>query len=232
MALACGASVPSSSGAPPESPPVAYVGHEVVRGPTISKPALAEPGDLMVTAVLAAGEPRLPAGWTALGSPTRVGPDGFVHYFAAGWRVAQAGDASWSWGLGALTITHAYRYAANAPIQAYDLARSQLANPLLRELRASSSPGDAAVYICIGVYHANVHPAPGYTPRIDWTADDFGSGDRLGLAANATTGGRLDTAGDAWNDRGVLHLIVKAAVAPPAARATRPETPSPGTSRD
>lgn len=189
---------------------MAYVGHDVVRGPGINKPAGAQPGDLLVSAVLAAGDPRLPAGWTALGgSPTRVGPDGFEHYFAAGWRIVQAGDATWSWGVGALAITHAYRNVASAPIQAFNLARSQLANPPLGDLRASSAAGDAAVYICIGVYHANVHPAPGYSARIDWTADDFGSGDRLGLAASQTTGGRLDTAGDAWNDRGVLHLVVR-----------------------
>lgn len=198
--------------APPTPAPggaVSFVALNQARNATISKPAGTQAGDLLISAAFSPNPPAVPAGWTQIGTTTRVGPSDFSHYFAAAWRIAQAGDTSWSWTRSVLTITHAYRNASpTAAIHAFSLARSTAGNPPLGNLTASAA-GDAAVYICIGVYHANVHPAPGYTARIDWTADDYGTGDRLNLAANQTTGGNLDTAGDAWNDRAVLHLIVK-----------------------
>lgn len=219
---------PTPSGSPSASPSaspgagsgVAYVGHNNYSVPLdggdatpITRPTGTQTGDFLISAAFAPEDtpPVVPSGWTQIGSNLTIGPGWPLNYvMVVAYRVVQSGDTSWNWTYSSCTVTHAYRGVSATPVYASTgPTRVQSADPTIGTLTASSRGGDASVCICIGMYHHNVHAATNYTARVDNTAADYGSCDRLGLTSEQETGGNLNSdPNDDPNDFGVVHVIL------------------------
>ena len=211
----------SASASPGATSGVTYVGHNHYSVPldtndasAITKPSGTQTGDFLISAAMAPEDtpPVVPPGWTQIGGNITMGPGWPLYYvMAVAYRVVQSGDTSWTWTHSAATVTHAYRnVSATSPVHAsIGPTRHQTADPPIGNLTASSAGGDASVYICLGMYHANITHPPNYTGRVENTAADYGSGDRLGLTPGQTTGGNLSSSDDINNDRGIVHVILR-----------------------
>lgn len=179
----------------------------------ITKPPGTQTGDFLISAAMAnqGTPPVVPAGWTQIGGSVTLGPGWPLAFtMVAAYHIVQSGDTSWNWTHSVVTVTHAYRdVSATVPVFTYRMSRSRVSDPPIGDLAASSGGGDAAIYIVMGVYHQNDNHPPDYAGRVENTAADYGSGDRLNLWGGETTGGNLDVSpDDGNNDRGVFHAIL------------------------
>ena len=168
----------------------------------------------MVVGVIGQGSTAPPGGWSPIGSTTRCGPPGFEYDVYYAWRIRRADDGSYSFPRATAVQIAVYADVdPGQPVGASQVARHVASGFDLGTLAASDHDGDAAHYQSLGVYHGAFDAPAGYTERQDGV-DATTAGDRLGLSANQSTGGRVlctDASHQPLLDDGVhLHVIVRA----------------------